>query len=240
LLKVSLSRFQEHDRSMSEPPRNPDDAASLADAHSPADLAGAMQRLLPEAELAGFDDESLTDMDEAREQMILLTRLLDRFRLHSTVSGITFARRPTQSSSMSVPMPLDPDVRRAPVLVNTASRITDGMLHERASTERLVHIDAGVSAQSYMVTHEFAHVLETATGQRARDEYLRHLRDTFAADVVFLDRRSTKVILRKAFDAEAISQYARLGGPKEAIAEAFAATETSPGRATAVGRTGHA
>lgn len=114
------------------------------------------------------------------------------------------------------------------------------MLHERASAERFVHIDVGVSAQTYMVTHEFAHLLETATGQRARDEYLRHLRDTFAADVMFLDRRSTKVILRKAFDAEAISQYARLGGPQEAIAEAFAATETSPARATAVDRTGHA
>lgn len=225
---------------MSEPPRDPDGAASLSEARSPADLAGAIQRLLPHAELAGFDEESLTDLDEAREQLTLLTSLLDRFRLHATVSGITFARRPTQSSSMSVPMPLDTDIRTAPVLVNSASRITDYALHELARIDRFVHIGEGVSAQSYMVTHEFAHLLETATGQRARSEYLRHLRDTFAADVVFLDRRSTKVILRKAFDAEAISQYARLGGPKEAIAEAFAATETSPGRATAVDRTGHA
>lgn len=225
---------------MSEPPRNLDGAASLADARTPTDLANAIRRLLPQAELAGFDEESLADMDEAREQMILLTSLLDRFRLHATVSGITFARRPAQSSSMSVPMPLDPDIRTAPVLVNTASRISDDMLHERARIDRFVHIDAGVSAQSYMVTHEFAHLLETATGQRARDEYLRHLRDTFAADVEYLDRRSARVILRKAFDARAISQYARLGGPKEAIAEAFATTETSPGHATAADRTGHA
>ena len=136
---------------MSEPQRSPDGTASLVSARSPADLAGAIQRLLPQAELAGFDDELLTDMDEAREQMILLTGLLDRFRLYTTVSGITFAHRPAQSSSMSVPMPLDPDVRTAPVLVNTASRITDGMLHERARIDRFVHIDDGVSAQCYMV-----------------------------------------------------------------------------------------
>lgn len=99
---------------MSERPRNPDEAASLVNARSPADLAGAIQRLLPLADLAGFDEESLTDIEEAREQMILLTGLLDRFHLHTTVSGIRFARRPAQSSSMSVPMPLDPDIRTAP------------------------------------------------------------------------------------------------------------------------------
>ena len=196
-------------------------------------LAAQAKRIFGDVAVSGLDEDRLTTPQRTYIKAVFeeAKAVFEAIPGAAGLAELNVIDRPGVSASAWVTSYGD---GRRTLSVNLARQMDQRTFRNSLDVNHF-HAESSTSGAKYLIAHELAHSADSADNWVASSAYLQKIRETVDPKG---ELKTDAGVLRRAAAKNLISKYATVNG-REALAEAFATTFTSPQVATELERYGY-